>query len=106
MFEGLTGVLNIFVIGIFIDVFKDSQNFWLTLVGGVLLGLGSFAINLAIMEGKIGPAMVICNCNGILQMVFDFGFRDFVPETGKLAGGVVAIVGAAILLLWKEVVKK
>lgn len=105
-FEAFTGFLNIAILAVFVQVFDKTQDFWITLIAGVLFGAGNFALNMAIMEGKIGPAVVIANCLGILQMGLDFGFRGFVPDSGKLVGGFVALVGVGVLLMWKEIVKK
>jgi drug/metabolite transporter (DMT)-like permease len=102
--EALAGFLNVGILCMFFDVFQGTGQGWTSLVGGIFIGIGSFFVIFAIMTGKIGPALLITNCSGILQMVLEYFFRGIVPVRGKLVGAAVTILGVSILMLWKDVV--
>ena len=105
LFEAFSGFANVGILAIFFDVFDKYDDFWIALIAGAMFGFGNFALNLGIIEGKIGIAIVIVDFSGVLQMGLDYVFRDFIPDSGKLTGGFIALIGVSILLLWKDIVK-
>jgi drug/metabolite transporter (DMT)-like permease len=104
--EAFTGFLNIAIICFFVDIFQDAHQVWISLIGGVFFAIGSVTLSLAIMAGKMGPAVVIANCLGVLQMGMDYVFRGITPDGGKMVGGFIALFGVMVLLLWKDVLGK
>jgi drug/metabolite transporter (DMT)-like permease len=105
-FEGISGFLNIGIMWFFVDIFGDTSQFWITLIAGVLFGIATIFVTFAVMAGKIGPSIMIANSMGIYQMALDYFIKGVVPGLGQLVGGVITIVGVAILLLWNELVGK
>ena len=103
--ESVTGILNIFVLSIFIDVFESNDEFWISFIGGILYALGNFTLNIGIIEGQIGTVVVIVNCSGLLQISLDYVFRDIVPDFGMFIGGCIVLLGVTFLLLWKNLIK-
>jgi drug/metabolite transporter (DMT)-like permease len=69
------------------------------LLGGFLIAVGAYFLNMAIMHGQVGPPSAIANITGAMIVLLDFLIMGILPNTIKMIGMAMAIVGAIIILL-------
>lgn len=103
--ESAIGILNILILSFFIDVFEYNDGFLLSFIGGIFYGIGNFALNIGIIEGKIGIVSVIVNCSGLYQIGLDYVYRNITPDLGMFIGGCITFLGVSFLMLWKYLIK-
>ena len=98
------GFFTVAVACFWLDVFGDMELWFYPFIGGLSVCLGCYFLTHAIMYGKVGPAVIIANCLGIGQMMLDFAFFNFVPDTVKVVGSLVCLFGVSLLLIGQSLV--
>jgi drug/metabolite transporter (DMT)-like permease len=98
-FEAIGGVATLLVVSGFMDIFTDMETWYYSFIGGIFMALGVLFITHAVMFGKVGPAVMIANTLGILQMALDYIFFAIEPDLIKVIGSVVCLLGVGILLM-------
>ncbi|OMJ93860.1 hypothetical protein SteCoe_3049 [Stentor coeruleus] len=105
-FEAIGGFLTTLVVSGFMDVFNNMRTWYYSFIGGIFMAFGVLFVTHAVMFGKVGPAIIIANTLGVLQMALDYIFFAIEPELIKVIGSIVCLLGVGILLMGPQAKSK
>lgn len=99
-FEGISGLLFTGgYIAVEYNPFEGEGRWYYSLLGGVLIAVGAYMLNQAIMTGYIGPAVTIANLVPIIQITLDYLLDNKVPNYMKVLGCLIGIFGVFIMMM-------
>jgi drug/metabolite transporter (DMT)-like permease len=79
--------------------FEIPIDYVLCYFAGILIAIGAYLLNESMMVGFVGPPAAIINTMGVFMVIVDLIVYGYSPTTLKIVGMVVAVFGAALLLL-------
>lgn len=105
LWEPISAVIFLTILSFWIEIFTSFDYWWMAYSGGFLISCGTFSITHSVMHGKVGPASMIANMLGILQMYLDYAFYSKVPDMFKIIGSCICLLGVGLLMVGQQLME-
>ena len=100
--EATGGGIMLFVLSFWVEIFEGMDYWGISFTGGICIAVGNLFLTHAVMHGKVGPAAMIANSSGVLQIMLEFTFGGFLPEQIIVIGSMICLVGVGVLLIGEK----
>ncbi|MEN8222416.1 MAG: DMT family transporter [Acidobacteriota bacterium] len=99
---GLTGVISLMtslLSGRGLKGLNSPSLIVLSIITGLILGLGMLTLKVALKRGPAGPAIAISGSNSILVLILDLAVFGHFPNILKILGMMIVIAGIILIAL-------